>query len=105
MAPVMITIATNRNQNNNSRQKKWKLHDTSLVSKLKTDYTKYYKSKGCKQVQFYFRNQLITNEAKSLRDLGICNGDTVYAMENGKTYVWIYVKVSIVLYTAAFITL
>jgi hypothetical protein len=87
MAPVMITIATNRNQNNNSRQKKWKLHDTSLVSKLKTDYTKYYKSKGCKQVQFYFRNQLITNEAKSLRDLGICNGDTVYAMENGKTYV------------------
>jgi len=85
-APVMITIETNRNQNNNSRQKKWKLHDTSLVTKLKTDYTKYYKSKGCKQVQFYFRNQLITNESQSLRDLGIRNGDMVYAMENGKAY-------------------
>ncbi|KAK1738671.1 ubiquitin family protein [Skeletonema marinoi] len=85
-APVMITIETNRNQNNNSRQKKWKLHDTSLVTKLKTDYTKYYKSKGCKKVKFYIRNQLITNESQSLRDLGIGNGDMVYAMENEKAY-------------------
>ena len=85
-APVMITIETNRNQNNNSRQKKWKLHDTSSVTKLKTDYTKYYKSKGCKQVIFYFRNQAITNESQSLRDLGIRDGDMVYAMENGKAY-------------------
>lgn len=84
--PVMITIETNRNQNNNARQKKWKLLDTSLVTMLKTDYTKYYKSKGCKDVTFYIRNQLITNESQSLRDLGIRNGDMVYAMENGKAY-------------------
>lgn len=84
--PVMITIETNRNQNKNPRQKKWKLHDTSLVTKLKVDYIKYYKSKGCKQVKFYIRNQAITNESQSLRDLGIRNGDTVYAMENGKAY-------------------
>ena len=83
-APAMITIETNRNQNNNSRQKKWKMLDTSHVTKLKTDYTKYYKQR--EQVNFYFRNQLITNESKSLRDLGIRNGDMVYAMENGKAY-------------------
>ncbi len=84
--PVMITIETNRNQNKNPRQKKWKLHDTSLVTKLKTDYTKYYKSKGCKKVKFYIRNQLITNESQSLRELGIRNGDMVYAIENGRAY-------------------
>jgi len=84
--PVMITIETNRNQNKNPRQKKWKLHDTSLVTKLKTDYTKYYKSKGCKRVKFYIRNQLITNESQSLRELGIRNGDMVYAIENGRAY-------------------
>ena len=83
---VMITIDTNRNQNNNPRQKKWKLLDTSLISKLKTDYFKYYKSKGCNQVQFYFRNSLIQNESKSLRELGISDGDTVYAIENGQAY-------------------
>ena len=84
--PVMITFETNRNQNKNPRQKKWKLLDTSPVTALKTDYSKYYKSKGCKRVKFYFQNQLITNESQSLRDLGIRNGDRVYAMENGKAY-------------------
>ena len=85
-APVMITIETNRNQNNNPRQKKWKLLNTSSIAKLKTDYCKYYKSKGCKSVQFYFRNTLIQDESNLLRDLGIGDGDTVYAMENGKAF-------------------
>jgi hypothetical protein len=85
-APVMITIETNRNQNNNPRQKKWKLLNTSSIAKLKTDYCKYYKSKGCKSVQFYFRNTLIQDESNLLRDLGIGDGDIVYAMENGKVF-------------------
>jgi hypothetical protein len=85
-APVMITVETNRNQNNNPRQKKWKLLNTSSIAKLKTDYCKYYKSKGCKSVQFYFRNTLIQDESNLLRDLGIGDGDTVYAMENGKAF-------------------
>ena len=85
-AAAMITIETNRNQNNNPRQKKWKLLNTSSIAKLKTDYCKYYKSKGCKSVQFYFRNTLIQDESNLLRDLGIGDGDTVYAMENGKAF-------------------
>lgn len=68
------------------RQKGWKLSNTDAISKLKHDYIKYYKSKGCNSVQFYYNNTLIRDETKSLRELGVSNGGMIYAMENGKAY-------------------
>ena len=66
-----ISIQTNRNRNTSSRQKSWKVHNTNSISKLQTDYIKYYKSKGCQTVKFYFRNAAINNMTQSFRDLGV----------------------------------
>ena len=70
------------------RQKTWKLTNTDPLSKLQMEYLKYYKSKGCKAVKFYFKNELVShNLTKTLRDLGVGDTDVVYAMENDKAYV------------------
>jgi len=84
--PTSISIKTNRNRNNNPRQKTWKFHDTDPLSKLKADYIKLYKSKGCRTVKFYFSNEVLGDMAKTFQDLGIGEGDVVYAMENNKAY-------------------
>ena len=81
-----ISIQTNRNRNTSSRQKSWKVHNTNSISKLQTDYIKYYKSKGCQTVKFYFRNAAINNMTQSFRDLGVHEGAMLFAMENGKPY-------------------
>jgi len=81
-----ISIQTNRNRNNNARQKGWKVHNTNSISKLQTDYIKYYKSKGCQTVKFYFRNAVINNMTQSFRELGVAEGAMIFAMENGKPY-------------------
>jgi len=81
-----ISIQTNRNRNNNARQKGWKVHNTNSISKLQTDYIKYYKSKGCQTVKFYFRNAAINNMTQSFREVGVAEGDILVAMENGKPY-------------------
>ena len=73
-------------RNNNSRQKAWKMTNTDQIAKLQSEYVKYYKSKGCKTVKFYFRNSLIQDITRTFRDLGISNGDMIYAMENGMAY-------------------
>jgi len=66
-----ISIQTNRNRNTSSRQKSWKVYNTNSISKLQTDYIKYYKSKGCQTVKFYFQNTVINNMTQSFRDLGV----------------------------------
>ena len=61
--------------------------NTDPLSTLHDEYMKYYKSKGCKSVKFYFRNALVQDLSVSFRDLGVADGDMIYAMENGKAYV------------------
>jgi hypothetical protein len=56
------------------------------MSELKKDYINYYKSKGCKQVKFYFNNTHISEEKKSLLQLGITDEAKIFAMENGAPY-------------------
>ena len=60
--------------------------NTDQITTLQTEYVKYYKSKGCKTVRFYFQNSLIQDITRSFSDLGIGNGDMIYAMENGMLY-------------------
>jgi len=84
--PAKISVKTNRNRNKAPKQKTWKLVDTDTLSKLKEDYVKLYKSKGCRSVKFYFENQLLQDVTKTFRELGIGEGDMMYAMENGKVY-------------------
>jgi len=81
-----ISIQTNRNLNSNTRQKTWKVTNTDAFSQLQLEYTKYYKSKGCKTVKFFFRNDLVQDMTRTFRDLGVGDKDMIYAMENGKAY-------------------
>lgn len=37
-------------------------------------------------VQFYFRNALLPDMNRTFRDVGVGEGDMIYAMENGKAY-------------------
>jgi hypothetical protein len=108
-AAVMITVKTVRNvssslslihglvsllcltprhriQHSKTKPKSWKVSNADSISVLNQEYVKYYKSKGCTQVKFYFNNTIINVETKSFRDLGIVDGATIYAMENGKPY-------------------
>ena len=61
--------------------------DTDPLSHLKAEYEKYYKPKGCKTVKFYFRNSLLGDASRTLRELGIGDKAMVYAIENGKVFV------------------
>ena len=61
--------------------------DTDPLSDLHAEYTKYYKKNKCRTVKFYYQNALLGDMSKSFRDLGIGDGDLVYAMENGKAFV------------------
>lgn len=62
------------------------MSNTDPLSSLQADYTKYYKSKGCKTVRFYFKDAHLGDTGRALRELGVGDGDVIYAMENGKAY-------------------
>ena len=85
--PVSYPFQLPLQLNKNPRQKTWKVQNTDAISELKVEYMKYYKSKKCKSVKFYFKDTLIQDEAKSFRELGVGGDDIIYAMENGKAYV------------------
>lgn len=79
-----IDIFTVRNLGK-TRPKKFNVNKCDVVKKLKQEYMKVYKSKGCKSVKFYFRDQLLQENA-SLGSLMVQNEDKIFAMENGRKY-------------------
>ena len=106
-----IKVQTNRNKTS-KKTKSWKLSSDAPLSKLRTEYIKYYRSKGCKvglesrtalllsvvltldyfacvhrqSVEFYSGQTLIQGDNMSFKDLGILDNCTLVAMENSKSF-------------------
>lgn len=80
-----IKVQTNRNKTS-KKTKSWKLSSDSPLSQLRAMYMKYYKSKGCKSVDFYSEQTLIQGDNMSFKDLGISDNCTLIAMENSKSF-------------------